>query len=586
MTTIVNATYTVNASVDRRRRRIVGLVLPYGQEGSAALGGQPATITFEAGSLAYGDPKSIPLVVNHTGSQPVFAGRARDLVETPEGIMATFAVLPGPNGDQLLAEAAEGLRTGLSIEAEVEPEPGPDGTWLVTAANPGVLKRVAAVETPAFPAARMSEVAASRKEATMTDTKKVEAAEVPDETLSEVIGSLSEAVSKLNSSMAAPPAAPDQAPAAASATVRPNLTAGHPLDGVKREPFPYGWDDAEGGRQGLFRDMIAATKGDTDAARRVDTAKSMIAQHATGKVRGMSLEAANEPVVRSTLIVPNVYDVDHYVESLVAPRVIADSVPGVAIDKPNPIVVPAFSSRFADGGSGEPVVAATEGTNPAQAELATTSITVTPVWYTGLFDVSRQAVDAAAPGTDALVMRELIKSYNITTEAAAVTAILANGTTGTDSVTNADTTDVEPKNMLYAIRKNMATQYAALYEPTQAVLMASDVYQAAVGATNTTSGNPLYAFQDSRYQITNQAGAAVAPAAGVLDIYGVPARLAFALTATKVVLVNWGGVLRWESPLYEFRLDAAQPASYRFAVGGYFAQRTLQAKAVYYFAQA
>jgi hypothetical protein len=583
--TTVNATYTMNASVDRGRRRIVGLVLPYGQEGTAALGGEPATITFEAGSLSYGDAKSIPLVVNHTGSAPVFAGRARDLIETPEGIVATFSVLPGPNGDQLLAEAAEGLRTGLSIEAEVEPEPGPDGTWLVTAARPGVLKRVAAVETPAFPAARMSEVAASKKESTMSDTTKVEAAEVPDDVLSGVITNLTDAVSQLNQSLAAPAAAPPDA-AAAGATIRPNLTAGHPLDGVKREAFPYGFDSAEGGRTGLFRDIVAGSKGDTDAARRVEKAKSMMAEHATGKVRGQSLEAANEPVVRSTLIVPNVYDIDHYVNSLVAPRVIADKMPGVAIDRPNPIVVPAFSSRFADGGSGEPVVASTEGTNPAQAELATTSITVTPIWYTGLFDVSRQAIDAAAPGTDALVMKELINSYNITTEAAAVTAILANGTAGTDSVTNADVTDVEPKNMLYAIRKNMATQLAALYQPTQSILMASDVYQAAVGATNTTSGNPLYAFQDSRYQLFNQAGAATAPAAGILDVYGVPAELAYALTATKVVLANWGGVLRWESPLYEFRLDAAQPASYRFAVGGYFVQRTLQAKAVYYFAQA
>ena len=164
----------------------------------------------------------------------------------------------------------------------------------------------------------------------MSDTTKVEAAEVPDDVLSGVITNLTDAVSQLNQSLAAPAADPSAAPAAASATIRPNLTAGHPLDGVKREAFPYGWDDAEGGRQGLFRDIVAGSKGDTDAMRRVDKAKAMMAEKATGRVRGNSLEAANEPVVRSTLIVPNVYDVDHYVESLVAPRVIADKIPGAA----------------------------------------------------------------------------------------------------------------------------------------------------------------------------------------------------------------------------------------------------------------
>jgi hypothetical protein len=419
----------------------------------------------------------------------------------------------------------------------------------------------------------------------MSDTTKVEAAEVPDDVLSGVITNLTDAVSQLNQSLAAPAAAPD--PAAAGATIRPNLTAGHPLDGVKREPFPYGWDDAEGGRDGLFRDIVAGAQGDGAAAQRAAKAKDMMAEKLGGRIGGRLLvEAANEPIVRSTLVVPNVYDLAHYVEGIRFPRVVADSVPGVAIDAPSPIVVPTFTSFFADGGSGEPVVASTEGTNPAQAELAVGSTTVTPVWYTGLADVSRQAVDASAPGVDAVIMSNLQNSYNVTTEAAAVTAILANGTAGTDSVSDASTTQVEPANMLYAIRKNMATQYAALGLPTQHVFMASDVYQAGFGASNSVTGNPLYAFSDGRYQIMNQGGSAVAPAAMQLDIFGVPVDLAFTLTATKVVLVNYSGVLRWESPTYEFRLDAAQPASYRFAIGGYFAQKTLQAKCCYYFAQA
>ena len=349
---------------------------------------------------------------------------------------------------------------------------------------------------------------------------------------------------------------------------------------VTREAFPYGHPGAEG--TSLFRDLVAS--GDSAAEARADKAKAMLAERGN-RMMGRQLTAANEPIVRSTLVIPNVYDVDHYVESIKFPRVIADNVPGVQIDRPNPIVVPSFTSFYADGGSGEPVVASTEGSNPAQAELATTSITVTPVWYTGLADVSRQAVDAGAPGTDALVMRELVKSYKVTTEAAAVTAILANGTAGTDVTSNADTADIEPRSALKRIRLEIAAMVANLGVGADAVLYAPDVYQAAVGADTGTAGEPLYKYiGKDKYQAMN-AAADVGTAATILDVYGLPGMLAFALTATKFVVVNWDSVLRWESPLYEFRLDTVQPANYRFAVGGYFAQRTLQAKGVRYFAQ-
>ena len=119
--------------------------------------------------------------------------------------------------------------------------------------------------------------------------------------------------------------------------------------------------------------------------------------HRVSNLLGPSITGANEPTVRSTLVVPNVYDANRYVEELVNPRVIADHVPGIPVDKPNPIVIPAFVSSAADGGSGEAVIVSTEGTNPAQAEVATTTITMTPLLYTGIYDVSRQAVDAGIP---------------------------------------------------------------------------------------------------------------------------------------------------------------------------------------------
>jgi hypothetical protein len=353
---------------------------------------------------------------------------------------------------------------------------------------------------------------------------------------------------------------------------------------VTREPFPYGHPGAEG--TSFFKDLMdAKLNNDTPAAIRADKAQSMLNElQASRGPQGKSFYGANEPTVRSTLVVPNMYDTSRYVEELVNPRVIADSVPGVSIDKPNPIVIPAFTSSFADGGSGEPVVASTEGTNPAQAELATTTITATPVLYVGLYDVSRQAVDAGAPNTDALVLATLRNSYNEVTEAAAVTAILANGTAGTDVVSDASTTAVEPQLAQKAIRLEMAKMNVGLKKPPSAVLFASDVYQIAVQADNAAGSGPLYPFLSDRFTATNQA-ANIDPDMA-LAVYGRPGYLAHALTVTKFVVVNWGGVIRYESPTQTFTFnEVVAPASVRFALSGYFVQRTLQAQAVRYFAQ-
>lgn len=582
----LTAGYRLTAAVNPEQRRITGRIVPFGEEGTPGLDGERVRLIVEPGGLVWGAAEDVVLRLSHH-TQPI--GRAVTLDAGPDGIVGNFRIARTQHGDDALVLAAEQLVGGLSIEADTPPgfTADRDGIHRLTADNPAQLRAVALVESAAFASAAISDVAA---------------ATVDDQTLTEAVAALQSAVDALTpslpadddgdnqeesqpmsettaaaaeavASIAEPAPAPPLAPAPVTAATA-----------VTREPFPYGHPGAEG--RSLFRDIVAAGTGDSLAAARAGKAHAMLSEHRAGRVRGASLEAANEPIVRSTLVVPNVYDVENYVESIKFPRVIADSVPGVSIDAPNPIVVPAFTSFLADGGAGEPVVASTEGNNPAQAELNTTPITVTPVWYTGLADVSRQAVDAAAPGTDALIMRELVKSYMVTTEAAAVTAILANGTAGTDSATNADTAWVEPVNAQAAIRKEIATMYTQLGQPADAVLFAPDVYLAAVGATNSTSGNPLYAMQSERYQLFNQAASAPAPGAGILDIYGIPGRLAFALPATKFVVVNWSAVMRWESPLYEFRLDAVQPANYRFAVGGYFAQRTLQAKGVRYFAQA
>lgn len=583
----LTAAFPLAAAVNTDRRTIIGQIVPYGETGQPGLNGSGVQLEIEAGGLTWDDSEPIRLRSMHH-AEPV--GRAVTLDESASGVMATFAVINTTAGTDALELAKEGLQAGLSIEAEAPDNltASDDGVYRLTADNPARLTAVALVESPAFQSARVHSVAASRKETPMADEPTtVDAPDAPaftkDDLIAAVTAGVREAITQL----------PGEEAGEGPTDLRERLTA---ATTVTREPFPYGHPGAEG--TSFFKDIMAAKlNGDSIAAARAEKANDMIAAvQASRGPRGKQfiatdsesqalITAANEPVVRSTLIVPNVYDPSRYVEELVNPRVIADHVPGVNVSAPNPIVIPAFSSSAADGGSGEIVVASTEGTNPAQGEVATTSITVTPIWYHGLLDVSRQAVDAGSPVTDALMMATLMNSYNEVTEAAAVTAILANGTAGTDVASNADTTGVEPQSAQKAIRLEMAKMHVGLKRTPQAVLFASDVYQVAVGADNAAGTGPLYPFLADRYQAVNQAASIGDDM--LLNVYNRPGYLAHALTATKFVVVNWSGVIRYESPLQQFTLnEVVAPASVRFAVGGYFVQRTLQAQAVRYFAQA
>lgn len=600
----LTGTYALTAAVNPAQRRIVGQIVPFGEQGTPSLAGEGIRLVVESGGLDW-DDEQLPLLratVHH--SQVI--GRAVTLDPGPAGIVGAFRVANTQAGDDALVLAAEGLQVGLSIEAEVPDGfiPDDDGVYRLTASNPARLTAVCLVERPAFGSAQVSEVAAAEvPDAVLTDVADQlrTAADTLTQNLPADTGednkedtTMSDTTATTAAAVAASPPPPVAPPAVTAATT------------VNREPFPYGFDGAEG--RSMFRDLIASQiDKDPDAGMRYRKAQTMLAEKAkaTRRVRGRDLlagdsdpelltaaevamrrlvTAANEPVTRSTLVIPNVYDMEHYAAQLKFPRVIADQVPGVAIDNPRPRVVPTFTSAVADGGSGEPVVASTEGTNPAQAEINIGSATVTPVWYHGLYDISRQALDGGGPETDALCMGALYESYAQVTESAAVTAILANGTAGTDVTSNADTVDVEPRSALKSIRTQLATFYANRGAPADAVLYASDVYQAALGADG-TDGRPLYSFLSDRYQVMNAAGSS-GPAAMALDVYSVPGQLAFKLTAAKFVIAKWADMIRYESPLYEFRLmEPVAPASVRLAVGGYFAQRTLQAKGARYFTQ-
>ena len=129
------------ASLDDRT--LTYRLLPYGEPGRTSLG----TVTASAGVVQLpSDPGSVLLNVEHDPTRPV--GRAASIIETPQGLDATFRVARTSAGDELLLEAAEGLRTGVSVELDA---PVIRGGALLG----GVLTGAGAVVRPAFPSAQL-----------------------------------------------------------------------------------------------------------------------------------------------------------------------------------------------------------------------------------------------------------------------------------------------------------------------------------------------------------------------------------------------------------------------------------------------
>lgn len=130
-------------AADSNARTLRYLLLPYGEEGRTSLGRLTAT----RGSVAVPeDPRSVKLDIEHDEKRPV--GWATEITETDQGLLASFEIARTRAGDDLLEEAAAGLRTGISVDTD---------PTIVRAGRlvSAVLRRAGAVVAPAFPSAQM-----------------------------------------------------------------------------------------------------------------------------------------------------------------------------------------------------------------------------------------------------------------------------------------------------------------------------------------------------------------------------------------------------------------------------------------------
>jgi HK97 family phage prohead protease/HK97 family phage major capsid protein len=133
------------------KRELTGVIVPFGQVGHTNMG----DVVFQKGSLKIGE--GIKLFTEHDMTRPI--GKLARYEEDDNGIIGTFKIARTNSGDDALAEAQEGLRTGFSVGAMIDDFVTRSEQVIV---NEATLKEVSHVTFPAFGEhAQITEVAAS-----------------------------------------------------------------------------------------------------------------------------------------------------------------------------------------------------------------------------------------------------------------------------------------------------------------------------------------------------------------------------------------------------------------------------------------
>lgn len=110
MTTILAQGSLLTASAEDRT--LTYRLLPFGEEGRTNVG----KVTASKGVLTIPDPSTLVANLEHDATRPV--AKFTSVTEEDNGLTASVRVLATQAGNDLLTEAAEGVRTGISVEIE------------------------------------------------------------------------------------------------------------------------------------------------------------------------------------------------------------------------------------------------------------------------------------------------------------------------------------------------------------------------------------------------------------------------------------------------------------------------------------
>ncbi|EHR62637.1 phage portal protein [Saccharomonospora cyanea] len=397
--------------VNRDKRTISGLLIPWN---TIARNGF-AKWRFAKDSLTWTQESRVKLNREHDRREAV--GVATRLQSTPKGLDGSFRIARGPEGDQVLSLAEDGVLDGFSIEAEFDDdsyELSRDNTDdLVRDVKTARLVGVAITASPAFDDARVSRVAASRKEMSMADTpdapQRTEGtpAAGPDKQTTEAFTSAVEAFTSTAGGFTE--AIKQLVEVQQNKTDGPEVvdpTRRKAQFAVNEEPM-YRFDGSRG-KHDFSSDIIAMSKKDHEAEARViewikDSFGPIAKFVSTGDVSTLN------PVRQRP---------DLYVDQLQFPTPLWDSINKGTLDDNTPFVLPKFAS------AANLVNDHTEGTEPTAGSFTTTSQTITPSAVSGKVEITREAWDQGGnPQLSVILWRQIVREYFEALEQASATML-------------------------------------------------------------------------------------------------------------------------------------------------------------------
>ena len=459
-------------------------------------------VVFEAGSIDVSDISKIKLLSQHDMKKPV--GRMTAAEVRQDGIYATFKLSRSTGGNDALVMAQEGLVSGLSIGAEiVASKPSRDGHIVVSAAK---LKEVSLVTEPAFKSAQVLEIAA--EEVIPVENQPESEPEIVEETTT-----------------------PVEAPAVEAAAVeaaRPTVAASHY---VKERTAPI--TSAQ-----YLEASIKAAMGDDSARRTV-----LAADDSTSTNTGLTLPQHLNEFVTTTFTGRPAFE-----------AVTRNALPDTGMS----FTIPKLGTA--------PTVADTdEGAAPSETGMTSTYDTITVNKFAGLNRISWELIDRSSPAFMELLMTELRKAYEASTDAALIAAFTASGTQATGVAATA-------AGLQSFISVEAAKAYKATGGDYANKLVASTDQWAAITGYADTTGRSLYSAQGP----TQNASGAVVPTSVVGNVLGTSLIVDHNISVSGIVdesefLVAPGSVQVWESPTTQLRLNVLTSGELEIALYGYLA---------------
>ena len=482
-------------AADTQRRVIAGQIVPWGEVGNTSAG----KVIFERGSIQVPNVSKIKLLAQHQQTASGVIGRAQSIKETPTGMDGVFKVSASSDGENFLIKASEGILDGLSVGVDViRAAERKDGVLIVKAA---ILKEVSLVETPAFDAARVIEVAAQEDDAAEMAIEQIEDEQIAK--ISEAVAILEQtqkiekALEQTETETESEAQVDNTTPAATEASQeasRPTIQAAAPYVSTT---VRHGITSAG---KWIEHELKAAT-GNKESAEWIAAAKD--------------LTAATDSIGTTNPAFNPIQYLNNFVSNTNFGRSTIDAVQKGALPSSGMTInIPSLVTSAGGGSSTAPTVATTgEDVAPSSTGMTSAYESVSVQKFAGSQVITLELLERSDPVFFDQLAIQLKRAYDKATDAYMVN-ILA--TQGTQATVSAGTTAAD-------FQAFVATESAAAYSGSSYFaqnLAISPQWWSKLQSYADTTGRPLYTLASPQFNAAGQViPSSIKGSALGLDVY-------------------------------------------------------------------